>query len=409
MNSADPLPGQKGASMVRLEHARELDAKSGRLPTAPQRELMRLIAQVEKFEPVYHLGDRDWHFYLRPGRDWLELQVKEYQGTWYFQLQRDRDFDRPDSFQFNPSTLEGEGLQDIDRELLVAVRTGVNEIHRQVKADPVAYHARLASTLSPTLRYGVIHSGLLQTLVPDWRRFDLDLGEETLSRAVELLRRHDPDPLPSMTAGRYFDYAKVAYLANPETFTRSLFGSNDWAPNLSGRDLYVRWADGRDGGLRDLPLDSESAFSEWYHGKSWQGGHPFEIFRGGNSTHISLHVSPAAPWDGWRVSLEAFSSSRLVETCRAALALADAGLPCAVDHRESYVLRLTREDHVGIVPTGDGLAYAWHRFPKEFHVADAIPFRLFRNEDTGRQIRPWRLIQRLVTWLPIRPVRCAGR
>src|SRR6478672_7667006 len=124
-----------------------------------------------------------------------------------------------------------------------------------------------------------------------------------------------------MTLELFLKYCAVAYQANPATFEESGFGKKErFKFGLSGLEYYRLYADGRHGGLLDIDPKSPEAFSEWYNSKKWQGCHPWEIYRGGNSTHIDLEVSKHRYKEGWSVTLSAFSSTRLVETCRIALA-----------------------------------------------------------------------------------------
>lgn len=78
-------------------------------------------------------------------------------------------------------------------------------------------------------------------------------------------------------------------------------------------------ADGRDAGLRNINGDSLKAFYEWYHGAERIGAHPWEICRGGNSTHISLFISEVQ--NKWETRLEGSSIVRIEETVRMAVAL----------------------------------------------------------------------------------------
>ena len=385
---------------------RHTSSSDSRLPAALVRPVVGLIDLIQRFEPEHDYGDQNWEFFVKLGRLWAGLQAKLYNGTWYFLLHTEREHERPQSFQYNPTTTAHEGVDEIGAERLRALQTAIAGIFRAVKQDPVAYHAELTTTLAPTMQYGVIHRSLVRELLPDWSRFDRELSADERTRCLAILSDRDPAPLPQMTSGRFFEYVKTAYLANPKTFAE--YGETI-DPTLSGRDLYCRYADGRDGGLRDIDQTSEAAFARWYDEGAASGGHPYEIFRGGNSTHIDLHVQRTSPPEGagWQLTLSAFSSTRLVETCRAALALHERSLPCAIAHRESYILRLRGEDYVGIVPNQADIKYGWQNFPKEFNVADTIRFGWFRDEDSGRQLRPWREIRQLVTWLPLRPLRLA--
>ena len=66
-------------------------------------------------------------------------------------------------------------------------------------------------------------------------------------------------------------------------------------------ELYIRYADGRDEGLTGkgsglfsgpgIDLSSPEAWEAWFFDRTRRGGHPWEVCRGGNSTHVSLVVS----------------------------------------------------------------------------------------------------------------------
>ncbi len=62
--------------------------------------------------------------------------------------------------------------------------------------------------------------------------------------------------------------------------------------------MYARYADGRHDGLLDINPASEQEFADWIdgtHPERGMGGHPWEIKRGGNTTHIDLIVSRPVP------------------------------------------------------------------------------------------------------------------
>jgi hypothetical protein len=207
---------------------------------------------------------------------------------------------------------------------------------------------------------------------------------------IALLRKPMQGTPEKMTAKIYFDYCKAAYLANGRKTHDTL------DPSMSGRELYRRWADNRDGGLKELPLKSEESFERWYEGDSWRGGHPWEIYRGGNSTHIDLAVTRTSGTKKWEVLLEGFSSTRLVEACRIALALKRKGLPFTLRNTDSYLARLTGTDWIGIIPEYEEIKYAYHGFPKNWHVADCIHYSWLREE-----VPNIRIVKRNISWFPL--------
>jgi hypothetical protein len=103
-------------------------------------------------------------------------------------------------------------------------------------------------------------------------------------------------------------------------------------------DKYRVMADNRDEGLLDLPPGDSNAFATWYRNRA-SGGHPWEICRGGNSTHISLHVTECE--NSWQLYLAGFSVARVVETAKMAIALFERGVPFVLARKDEMLRMLT--------------------------------------------------------------------
>lgn len=89
--------------------------------------------------------------------------------------------------------------------------------------------------------------------------------------------------LASISLSTYLNYCRMAYLANLNKYKSHV------SKEMSGLEMYKAMADGRHEGLVDLPEDSTEAIIKWYHSSRF-GGHPWEICRGGNTTHIALGI-----------------------------------------------------------------------------------------------------------------------
>jgi hypothetical protein len=354
------------------------------------RTALNLIKCIQSFEPIYNHGDQNWSFYFKINGKWQRFQAQKYQNTIYI---------------FSPlfDNLEIQETGEIKRaigpreiELLSECVEQISRIYKLAQKDPLEYHRTLQRGLPPSLRQGVISRKFIKQLIPEFMPFHQEFSPAEMKQILTFLMAPSAETkIEVMTAGIYFGYCRITYLANPDRFKEEL---NE---NMSGRDMYRRWADGRDGGISKLPLDDANAFQEWYEDKGRIGDHPWEIYRGGNSTHIDLAV--VKEHGAWKIKIIAFSSTRLVETCRIALALKKAGMPFELEHAESYLSRLLAEDYVGVLPESESIKYGWHHFPKEFQVADCIHYSWFKNE-SGRSLVPMAKIKSLVTWLPIRPL-----
>ncbi len=343
------------------------------------------LALVRRFTPWHDGTDLAWGFWLREGRAWSRVTVRRYRGIYFIAGGDAEAITHPE---------RGRGEYPETGERLRSWIHGLRLWMAAVARDPVAAQADLLRRLPLSMRRGVLLRRNVKALLPDWLPIERGLGSGESKSILGILDRGDPGPIPDMTAERFFKYCRVAYQANPRTFQGLGFKRR-----LAGRDYYRRYADGRDGGLLALDPRSAEAFLNWFDSKKRFGAHPWEIYRGGNSTHIDLSVC-RHPAGGWSIALDAFSSSRLIETCRIALALDKARLPFCLAHRESYKKRIRDEDWVGIVPEGSEIRYAWQDFPREWNVADCIQLQWIFEPHPGRKPAQSSKLRHLISWLP---------
>ena len=162
--------------------------------------------------------------------------------------------------------------------------------------------------------------------------------------------------LPSMTANDFFRFCAMGYAENK-------YNGCDKTP----KEQYYLHADGRDDGLKDLNPDDPEAFHAWLHDYSRGGGHPWEVCRGGNSTHVSLR--PMDDKDGYFLYLDGDAWNRTIETVKFYLALTRAGIPVYLIEAHTLADRLAEKEWIGIVPHGVMPAYCESWFPNE-HIID---------------------------------------
>ena len=110
-----------------------------------------------------------------------------------------------------------------------------------------------------------------------------------------------------------------------------------------------------------------SAFARWLKERP-RTGHPWEVCRGGNSTHIDCIVYRDE--QGFYLVVAGLAESRTIEAVRFFLALHRAGVPVCIQSAEKLKARLTGEESIGIVPEGVFPAYCHAWFPGE----DTIDF-----------------------------------
>lgn len=117
-------------------------------------------------------------------------------------------------------------------------------------------------------------------------------------------------------------------------------------PTCCPRDQYRALADGRHGGLLDLPPHDPEAFSLWYSSDARTGQHPFEILAGDQAHGILLRVDLVGDGrQGWDYELSVYVPGFYAMAVRKALALDRARIPFAVRDYERVIggLVLRRE------------------------------------------------------------------
>lgn len=221
------------------------------------------------------------------------------------------------------------------------------------------YLDRLERELPAKHRTGTIQRYDTWTVFPEWKNALLeDLSpsdiKEFLAEAVEEIPEHQT-LLPEMTANDFYRFCSLGYRA-----------MNYKGSDVSPKEQYYWHADGRDDGLKDIDPNSAAAFSEWYENRP-NMGHPWEVCRGGNSTHIDLYVCKTDA--GYYLMVAGTSETRTVEAIKFYLALHRAGLPVCM--RKATVLkdRLTGRELIGIVPEGVAPFYCHGHFPDQDIIA----------------------------------------
>ena len=243
-----------------------------------------------------------------------------------------------------------------------------------LKKDTVGYNQYVSQHLPFSKRVGRILRKQYWDIDPEEKEWmlkgltnaDLDI----LKTIVELSESEEQTAFQKeMTSGIFFNCCKMGYEANGYSYDTE----------LKPVDLYRKFADGRDFGLTQLNPDSPEAFREWFDRREWQFGHPWEVCRGGNSTHISLYVDKQA--NAWRLSLAGKSCSRVAETVRFAIALYKQNIPFNLWNAIEILSMVSGMDYIGIVPKGIIPVYCQSYFPKEDCIVDFMNLPTESNDE----------------------------
>lgn len=351
-----------------------------------------LLEHLFKFQPVKDYSDEIWQFYIpspRNQRKWLHQYFTKYQNTVYWIINSDMQLE----FDLKKKTLnEGQSFSSHFEEYdIAALIKSCVKILKKAGKDWLGYHRWFLRTLPKKYRFGLIQRRILWELMSDIYRPDLELTTKEYKLLMEVFEQQEKSSdtlaISSPTLGTYLDYCKVAYLANFKKSKSSL------KKEMSGLEMYKAMADGRHEGLIDIPPDSSEALIKWYH-SGRGGGHPWEICRGGNTTHIDLGI--LHEYDKWFIFLNGNSSGRMLETARMALAFHRKKMPFKWYGFKDVRLKMEGADNIGIIPERHSLHRANQLFDEKDKVFDCMHYYELEAAKTRAKT--------FITFLPIDPL-----
>ncbi len=270
-------------------------------------------------------------------------------------------------------------ISDFAQWLVDATKAVISEL------EAGTYNARVARELPVWHRTGTITRDDLWRVYPQGKEnYFANLSQDEIDTFLQyaIESKSLQNRLPNMTANDFYSYCAMGYLAN-----------NYEGCELTPKLQYRKHADGRDEGLSEIDPDSPEAFATWYDSKSRGYGHPWEVCRGGNSTHIDLYAHHDK--SGWYLTVAGSSLWRSAEAIKFFVALYKAGIPVSIHEADRLKNRLLGTEKIGIVPDGVFPSYC-HSFFKGENVID------FRNLPFEEDLRDTMAAR--CTWQPIEPV-----
>lgn len=346
-------------------------------------QIYRLLKDLKRFEYELSGSDRIWNIlFPDPQKNWNHLRITKYRETFYLVHM---DGELPALEAIPGKTVKQ--MPDFGSRSYLDEESVISEWNRmaesafawlaKVEKDWIRANKQVQMDYPLERRCGIVPHALVRASLKDVRRVDQELGKRNTAAFVRLVEEKSPfgelnGKIDVLSAADYFDYCRIAYIAGKR---------KDEAVDatLTGREMYERYADGRHEGLLDIDENSQQEFADWIdgtHPKRTGGGHPWEIKRGGNTTHIDLSVRrpPYGSRDGFVIELCGPSSSRLAETIKMFLALVKAGKAIAIADTEGVRARLLAQDNIGIVPETHSLHRANQRFPQHQNVYDVLHY-----------------------------------
>ncbi|MBU4485125.1 hypothetical protein KKA47_06870 [bacterium] len=355
-----------------------------------------LLKHLFKFQPVKECSDEIWQFYaLAPKckRKWLYQSFVKYQDTVYWTINSDIQFE----FNLKKETLkEGQyhsfsfRSEEYIDDIPALIKSCVSVL-KEAEKDWLGYHNKLLRNLPKNYRFGLIERKILWEILPDIYRPDLELTPKEYDLLMEIFdqqeRSLDKLSISSPTLQTYLNYCKVAYLAN---FKKCKSHINK---QMSGLEMYKAMADGRHEGLIDISPDCSKDLVKWYN-SGRGGGHPWEICRGGNSTHIDLGI--LHEYNKWFIFLNGNSTGRMLETARMALIFYKKKMPFRWFDFKDVQLKMEGRDNIGTIPERFSLHRANQLFNREDKVFDCLHYSDLNTAKKQAKL--------FITFLPLEPL-----
>jgi len=358
------------------------------------------VQELRDFSYGLSVSDHVWEI-LFPGKGdkWHHLRITKYKHTFYInrvdgggslEVEEQQGAQLMNIRGAAAYSMENHGQLTATWEPLIA---SAHNWLKVVRKDWIKANKRIQAEYPLQYRYGVVPNALIRASLHDVYRLDRELGKDKTSKLVLLIEdgfflKAENTVVSSMTAEDYFRYCRIAYLAGKRE-------EEIVEESLSGREMYIRYADGRHEGLLDIDPSSGQEFADWIdhrHPKRDIGGHPWEIKRGGNTTHIDLSVSRPSSYqrEGFKVELRCESMGRMIETIRMFLAIHEADLSISIANPDSVRKRFLAQDNIGIIPAYASLHRANQHFSQDEEVYDVMYY-----DDLGRFKRR---ITPFITW-----------
>ena len=232
-----------------------------------------------------------------------------------------------------------EDLQEVYMNFFLWLEEAVNDAIKLVRDN--TYNQDVKANLPFRNRYGTIDRKTYWEIFREEKEYYYeDISEEEIETFRNYIKDQKDDNevgqyLKEMTVNKFLDLCALGYKENK-------FEGTD---TLSPREQYIKYSDGRHGGLLDLDEDSPSAFRDWH--KNYIGHeHYYEVCKG---HHVHLDVNYKEN-KGYYLVLSGCDIGNSNEVIKFYNALRPLGIAIYLSRKEVLSGRLFGNDRVGILP-----------------------------------------------------------
>lgn len=262
---------------------------------------------------------------------------------------------------------ESSQLQELMDYLIVKV----NECIDMLKED--TYNEYILKNYSYKNRFGVIKRSDYWKIYPDVKNNLLNnISQEEMDYFINNASDNIDKRINNMTSGKYFECVKLAYEVNDY----DIF-------NKTNKELYLKYADGRDEGLSEIDDNSSEEFDKWFHDDIRFGGHPWEIIVGHHFARVNLGVG--CDDSGYYLTLDGRIILRKIEIAKIFNILSKNNVAVRVYNSDIIKEAFKGNDYIGVVPNDilpiECGGYFKEYKPVEFiHMEDEKMFKYIKWE-----------------------------
>ena len=227
-------------------------------------------------------------------------------------------------------------------ELFIWMQDAVKKCIAKMQEE--TYNDDVNNNLNARQRTGTISRKDYWDIFPDRKASYLsDIKDVEIKKFVSYISEQKGNQpvgryLDEMTSERFYEFCSMGYKAN----------KYEHLEGLTAKEQYYKMADGRDNGLSEIDGNSPTEFADWLNDLQRMGGHPWEVCRGGNSTHVGLYVHHNE--NGYYLAVAGKSWSRSIEAIKFYNILRDSGTAVYLYDAKGITDRLLGQDIIGIVP-----------------------------------------------------------
>lgn len=222
------------------------------------------------------------------------------------------------------------------QELLDFLITKVKECIK--KLENGTYNNDIKENYSYKNKFGVIKRKEYWHLFPESKKNLLnEISQEEMDYFIKNASEKQENRIKNMTSGKYFEYVALAY--------KTLGYQTN---NISNKELYLKYADGRDEGLTKIDENSNIQFDKWYNDDTKFGGHPWEIIVGHSYSRINLYIGHDEL--GYYLTLDGSKILRKIEIAKIYNTLNKNNIPIKIYDADVMKNAFNGNDYIGIVP-----------------------------------------------------------